>query len=71
MVHIERTNLHNRLLDYAVSRLGAAGYSAAKELVITTSAGVWKPDVFAWRADKDSWVLDAQMLADASAGDVG
>ncbi|KAK8374050.1 hypothetical protein O3P69_011306 [Scylla paramamosain] len=27
MVHIERTNRHNRVLDFAVSRLRAAGYS--------------------------------------------
>ena len=68
--HDARTFRHNRIMDYMLSRLDAAGYCTKKEQTIPTQAGQRRPDIIAWKPGIGSWVIDVQVVADAAAGDL-
>ena len=61
---------HDRLVSFAQAKLTAAGYQTIREPAIPTRAGTRLPDLIVWSSVKGAWVLDAQVVADAAAGDL-
>lgn len=71
MVQQTRTARHDRVLDHVVTRLEDHGYRVEREAPINTTAGFRYPDIVAWDPRRgQSWVLDAQVVADASVCDL-
>ena len=66
-----RTARHDRIAKFTAARLRAGGHNVLVETPIPTPAGIRRPDLIAWHPERGAWVLDAQVVADATVADLG
>lgn len=65
-----RTRRHYRVLDFAVQSLERKGYRVIREPPTPTRAGMRYPYILAHHPTTGSWVIDVQVVADATAGNL-